>query len=434
MIKTRKSKQNKWWRLARAGSTNTHKPDYSLLIVIFLLVIFGLVAVASASSVMSYDLTSRLIAEGLMDGDPTNYYFLKSQLINGVLIGVILFALVTRINYRFWKKIAPWMLVITLVLLIAVFIPGIGFSSGGAARWISVGPLFFQPAELAKLTFVLYLAAWLDSRGQEVKGFSTGFIPFIASVIVVAALILLQPDLGTLLVILMAAITMYFVAGAKYSHLAIIGTGGIGFLFLAIKLAPFRLARFAVFLNPELDPQGIGFQINQALLAIGSGGLLGMGLGHSRQKFNFLPEVAGDSIFAVIAEELGFIRSILLILLFIFLAYKGYKIAKSAPDNFGRFVAVGITTWLIAQAFINIAGITSLMPLTGIPLPFVSYGGSALVIALVSAAILFNISRYTVQAPVRNKASKMEKMWGNVRSSIPRKRNVKIETHSIDDE
>jgi len=196
-------------------------------------------------------------------------------------------------------------------------------------------------------------------------------------------------------VILVTAITVYFVAGARFSHLALLGASGIGLFLLLIKVAPYRMARLTVFLNPELDPQGIGYQINQALLAVGSGGLFGRGLGKSIQKYNYLPEASGDSIFAIIAEELGFIRILVVIALFMVLAIRGLMIAKKAPDFYGKIIAVGITTWISFQAFVNISAIIGLVPLTGIPLPFVSYGGSALLFSLAAIGILINISKQT---------------------------------------
>jgi len=208
---------------------------------------------------------------------------------------------------------------------------------------------------------------------------------------------MLQPDLGTMSVIIASAIAVYFIAGARWRHLAAIGVAGITLFWILIKSAPYRMARFTVFLNPELDPQGIGYQINQALLAIGSGGLFGRGLGKSIQKYNYLPEATGDSIFAIVAEELGFIRVLALIALFVFLTIRGFIIAKRAPDVFGKLVATGITAWIAFQAFINMAAMVALVPLTGIPLPFVSYGGTALLFTLAAVGILINISKYTVE-------------------------------------
>lgn len=360
-----------------------HKPNYLLIITTFALVVFGLIMMASASSVVSYDKFGE------------NYYYFRHQLLFGVLFGLIAFAFTSRIDYHHWQKLAVPALIITLALLVCVLIPGLGLEYGGAKRWIHIGSFTMQPTEIAKLTFLLYLATWFEKRGKGVKDWKYGFLPFVTILAVIGLLTMLQPDLGTFSIIVITAVIVYFVAGASWSHLLAIGIGGAALFWLLVKIAPYRMARFIVFLNPELDPQGIGYHINQALLAIGSGGFFGRGLGKSIQKFQYLPEAAGDSIFAVIAEELGFLRILLLIGLFILFAYLGFKIAKGAPDNFGKLVAVGVTGWLGFQALINIAAMANLIPLTGIPLPFVSYGGTALMTSLAAVGILVNISKYT---------------------------------------
>jgi cell division protein FtsW len=360
-----------------------HKPDYVLIVTVFALVIVGLIMLSSASAVLSYEKFGN------------NYYYFIHQLIYGALFGFFAFLITSRIDYHYWKKFAAFLLILTLVLLVMVFIPGLGFKHGGAHRWILIGGWTFQPAELAKLTFLLYLATWFDKRQKGVKDWHSGFLPFITILAIIGLLIVLQPNIGTMSIIMLSAITVYFVAGANISHLALLGLGGFGLFLLLVKIAPYRMARLTVFLNPELDPQGIGYQINQALLAIGSGGLFGRGLGKSIQKYNYLPEAYGDSIFAIIAEELGFIRVLILIALFLILAIKGFLIAKRAPDLFGKLVATGVTSWISFQAFINIAAMVNLVPLTGIPLPFISYGGSALLFSLTAIGILTNISKQT---------------------------------------
>ena len=351
---------------------------------------FGLVAIASASSVISYD----------QFGD--NLVMLKSQLTNGLLAGVVFFVAFAIIPYKVWKRFNLVLLIVTILLLIAVFIPGLGINFGGASRWVNLGITSFQPSELAKLTMVLFFAAWLDKRGKGIKEFSTGVVPFLAILGVVAGLILAQPDLGTLTVIAVTAVAMFYVAGARIWHLFIMFLGATGFLALAIKLEPYRLARFTVFLNPAHDPQGLGYQITQSLLAVGSGGLFGVGLGQSRQKYNYLPEPAGDSIFAVMAEELGFIRILVVLAAFLLLGFLGYQVARRSRDNFGKLLAVGITTWFVAQALINIGALIGILPLTGIPLPFISFGGTALAVSLAAAGILVNVSRFTHAKPVRS--------------------------------
>jgi len=362
--------------------TRYHQPDYILVTIIAVIIIFGLVMLSSASSAISFQ----------KFGD-SNYY-LKHQLISFV-IGIIAFIFASKIDYKTWKKFAFPFLIITVLLLVLVFIPGIGFSYGGAKRWIHLGNYLFQPTEVVKLTFLLYLATWLEKRGKNIHDFLYGFMPFIILMFIITFLVMLQPDLGTMTVIAVIAISTYYVAGASYSHLGLIALGGTAIFALLIKIAPYRVQRFTVFLNPQLDPQGVGYHINQALLAIGSGGLFGVGLGLSRQKFNYLPEAAGDSIFAIMAEELGFIVMVVLIILFLFFMYRGFKIARSSPDGFSRLLAAGITAWFSFQAFINIGSMTGILPLTGIPLPFISYGGSALIISMGAIGILTNISRQT---------------------------------------
>ncbi|MDD3888070.1 MAG: putative lipid II flippase FtsW [Patescibacteria group bacterium] len=358
------------------------KPDYVFLVVTLILIVFGLIMLSSASVVLSYQ------------NFGNNYYYFTHQLLFGVLIGLVAMFVAYKIDYHKWKKFAALMLILTLVLLILVFIPGLGFEYGGARRWVNLGPLgTIQPTEIAKLTFLLYLATWLDKRSQGIKDWKYSFAPFLFMLAVVGTLTVLQPDVGTMSVIMLMSIVVYFVAGGKLTHLGILGVGAVLIMMLLIKIAPYRMSRFTVFLNPELDPQGIGYQINQSLLAVGSGGILGRGLGKSIQKHNYLPEASGDSIFAVIAEEMGFVRIIFLLLLFLFFAYLGFRIAKRAPDMYGKLIATGITAWVILQALINISAMISLIPLTGIPLPFISYGGSAIISLLAACGIMLNISK-----------------------------------------
>lgn len=359
------------------------KPDYLFVVAFFLLVGIGLVALSSASAVLSYQKFG------------THHYYVIHQILFGLLPGLILFTLTSRIDYHIWQKLSVPLLAISVILLTLVFLPGIGFEYGGARRWIHIGPLLFQPSEIVKLTFLLYLASWLSNKGKKhVQNFSYGFLPFIVLIGVIAFLIILQPDVGTMAVIATIAFTMYFIGGAAVPHMALAGGAAIALFVVLINTAAYRLKRFMTFLHPELDPLGTGYHINQALLAVGSGGLFGRGFGHSRQKFAYLPEATGDSIFAIIAEEMGFLFGTFLLCLYGFIAYRGLNIAHNAPDDFGKFVAVGITAWIIFQAIINIAAMLSLLPLTGIPLPFVSYGGSALLVSLTAVGILVNISRH----------------------------------------
>lgn len=358
-----------------------NKPDKGLIIVVFCLLIVGLAILYSASVVIS------------QENRGNSYYYFVHQLLYGGIVGIIVFLIVQKINYKFWKKIGLILFFASLVLLVLVFVPNLGYSHGGAQRWIIVGPLSFQPSEFLKLAFVIYLAAFLGRESVQ-KGSVNTLIPFLIIIGIIGGIMALQSDAGTLGLIAIVGLIIYFVSGAKIYQLITVVVCYLGAFFGLIKFFPHRMARFIVFLNPATDPQGIGYQINQALLAIGSGGFLGVGLGKSAQKYNYLPEPMGDSIFAIAAEEIGFVGVMILIVLFFLIAFKGLRIAKKAPDDFSKLLAVGITSWLVFQAFINIAGITALIPLTGIPLPFVSYGGSALIISLVGAGILVNISKH----------------------------------------
>lgn len=356
-----------------------HKPDKGLIIIVFSLLIVGFVILSSASAVIS------------QENRGNSYYYLLHQLLYGGVIGIIAFLIVQKINYRFYKKIALVLFFGSLILMGLVFVPSLSYSHAGAQRWLAVGPLSFQPSEFFKLSFVIYLAAFFSKKE---KSFNT-LIPFLVIMGLVGGLMALQSDAGTLALLAIIGFIIYFLSGAKIYQLGVVAVCYLGAFFSLIKFFPHRMARFTTFLNPLVDPQGISYQINQALLAIGSGGIFGRGLGHSQQKYNYLPEPMGDSIFAIFAEEIGFIGGLVLIILFFILAFKGLRIGKKAPDDFAKLLAVGITSWLVFQAFINIAGITSLIPLTGIPLPFVSYGGTALIISLVGAGILVNISKHT---------------------------------------
>jgi len=286
-------------------------------------------------------------------------------------------------------------MLVTLVLLVLVFVPGLHVSSGGASRWIGIGSLTMQPTEVTKLAFILYLAALLEKKGEDIKDFRKSVVPFLIIMSIIGALIIMQPDMGTLFSITLIAASMVFVAGFRLRHLFMIALGGAAVFAIFLNTARYRLERIMVYLHPELDPQGIGYQINQALLAVGTGGMWGQGLGRSRQKYYYLPEPAGDSIFAIIAEEFGLIRSGILLLAFGIIGYKGFEVARRAPDTFGRLLATGITSWILIQAFINVGSILALTPMTGIPLPYVSYGGSALAAVLFASGILINISKYT---------------------------------------
>jgi len=361
-----------------------HKPDYHFLITLLAIIILGLIMLSSASVALSYEKFGNA------------YFYVKHQIFSGLIPGIFLLIVFSLVDYRLWKKVAFAALIFSIALLMAVFIPGIRAEYGTAQSWLNIFGVSFQPAELVKLTFLIYLAAFLEAKGRKKAGdLREGMVPFLVVLGIIALLLILQPDIGTMMIIIIFSLIVYFVGGAKLSHMAAFGFGGVISLLLLIKISPYRSARLMTFLHPELDPQGVGYHINQAFLAIGSGGLWGRGFGMSRQKFQYLPEVAGDSIFAIIAEELGFFISALIIIAFLYLMYRGFKIAQTAPDNFAKLLVVGIISWIMVQSFVNIGAMVGLLPLTGVPLPFVSYGGTAMAVLLGACGIIINISRQT---------------------------------------
>jgi cell division protein FtsW len=359
------------------------KIDTKILWCVIALLIFGLLTLSSASSVAAYERFGN-----------NNYYFFR-QLLFGVVPGLILMYLASRIHYSKWQVFAPLIIAGGILALIAVFIPGIGFGVGNSKMWIDFKLFLFQPAELMKLAVILYLASWYDKRAGHAHDLYYGFLPSLTIIGLISGLIMMQPDMGTMIILILIAATMFFIGGVRLRYLATAGAVASVFIWIMVKAAPYRLQRFLAFFNPQIDTLGISYQINQALLAIGSGGLWGFGIGQSRQKFNYLPETIGDSIFAIMAEELGFIRIMIVLGLFLFLAWRGLRVAMRAPDMFSKLTAAGITSWVIIQAIINIGGITAIMPLTGVPLPFISYGSTAMVVMLGAIGILLNISRYT---------------------------------------
>lgn len=346
------------------------------------LVVFGLIVLMSASGPVAFQRTS------------DSLYYVKRQLLAGVLPGLFIFSILALVNYRIWKRLASLALLATFALLLSVYLPGIGVKLGGAQSWISIGGLTFQPSELAKLTFLVYLAAWLaERRGGKAHDFSEGLLPFVATLGAVVFLLIIQPDTGSMAVIAGTAIVLYLVSGAPLVWFGGLAAAGVGIVALLIKYSPYRALRFMTFLHPELDPKGIGYHINQAMLAIGSGGILGLGYGKSRQKFLYLPEVEADSIFAVMAEELGFILIILFLAAFVFLIWRCLLIAKTTKDPFGSYLAAGIGIWLAIQGSINMMSMLGLIPMTGVTLPFVSHGGTSMVALLAAMGLLAGIPR-----------------------------------------
>lgn len=364
------------------GSASEHEPDKILIVTAGIIVVFGLIMLSSATSAFAY----------LHHGD--SYYFFKHQLF-GLALGLAAFWFFSRHDYHIWRKYAFWFLVASIALLLLVFIPGIRGDWGTSRSWINIFGFSLQPSELVKVSFLLYLSAWLESRRGRLKDVGEGTAPFLATLGFIAFLMLLQPDFGTLSIIALTSLVIYFVGGGSKKHILIIILVSILALFVMIKIKPYQADRFRCYADPNFAPQEECYQVSQSLIAVGSGGFLGRGFGQSRQKFMYLPEVQSDAIFAIIGEEAGFVFSSVLVVLYIFLFYRGYLIAKLAPDGFGRILAIGIVSWITVQAAVNIGGMINLMPMTGVPLPLVSYGGSAMLASLSALGILVNISKHT---------------------------------------
>ncbi|MBI2589983.1 putative lipid II flippase FtsW [Candidatus Berkelbacteria bacterium] len=372
--------------LSRFRGSNRDKVDSWLLLSVLMLVGVGLIMISSASVVLSSEYFG------------SNYAYSSKQLLH-FGIGLVALIVGVLVDYRLWQRLAPALLGVIILLLLATHIPGLAQTAQGAQRWIELGPIQFQPSELVKIFAILYFAAWLAAKGSHLSSLTRGLVPFITVLGVITLLIFAQPDAGTAMVILFTVTTMYFIAGAPWMHLFYAGILGGSLFGLLILSAPYRLQRFLVFLNPSEETLGAAYHINQALLAIGAGGMFGVGFGQSKQKFLYLPEPHTDSIFAITIEELGFLRAMLIVALLIFVMLRGYQIARVVQDPFGRYVAVGITSLIAIQTFINIGAMLGLMPLTGVTLPFISYGGSSLISLLFGVGILLNISRQAVLIP-----------------------------------
>lgn len=356
-------------------------PDRLLLLATFALLLVGLIMVYSASEVSAAN----------KFGDA--FYFLKRQLLFAATGGALMF-IVMKIDYRVWKSWSKLGLALCFSLLLLVLIPGVGLSRGGASSWLGIGAFSIQPSEFMKVALIIFLSRFLSEHQNHLLSFKRGLLPSLLPVFLSFGLIMLQPDLGTGTVLMLTCLTVIFVAGARTRHFVFMGAAGIAGAAALIISAPYRIRRLTSFFDPWQDPGGGGFQIIQSLLAIGPGGLLGFGLGQSRQKYQYLPEAQNDFIFAIISEELGFIGAVFVLALFCVLLWRGILIAMKAPDLFGALFATGITGMIAIQVMINIAVVTGLIPVTGITLPFLSYGGSSLTLMLVSIGILLNISKY----------------------------------------
>lgn len=356
--------------------------DRTLLSIVAVLVTIGFFIFSSASL-------------GLLARSGASF---SSVALNQVLFGIVgggasLFIL-SQIYYRNWRQYAFYIFLATIVLTLCVFVPGLGFAHGGAQRWIMIAGFTIQPSELLKIGFIIYMATWLSGMHKEINSSLRGTLPFFGIVGIVGLVLLLQPDTDTFLIMAIAATAMFLVSGGKWRDVLIVGVTAVLLLALLAFTRPYVKDRIMTFIDPGRDPLGAGYQINQSLIAVGSGGFTGRGFGQSIQKFEYLPEPIGDSIFAVYAEEFGFIGSSLLVLLFAFFTFRGYKIAAHAVDLFGMLLVVGFMTLIVTQAFLNIAAMLALAPLSGLPLPFISHGGTALFATLSAVGIVLNVSKY----------------------------------------
>lgn len=368
--------------MARTSHGNGHAPDYFFLAVIVTLLVFGLAMLASASS----DLGKTQFNN--------SYYYLEHQILFGLSLGALGFAVAYFVPYQKFKKVAFPMLILSIAFLALVFTK-FGSTINQTNRWLRFGPLSFQPAELMKLTYIVYLAAWLsNTKLNRIKDLQSGFLPFALVSGLIAILLLLQPATSTVFILLASGLAVYFVSGAPVKYIfgiVAVGVVGVGML---IVITPYRLSRITGFLHQGANTQGQNYQLNQALIAIGSGGPLGQGYGQSTTKTN-LPDPIDDSIFAVVGEELGFVGAGALIALFCMYTFRLYWLARKSRDAFGRLLLIGFGTVIALQAFVNMASISGVIPLTGVPLPFVSYGGTALAVFLTMSGVALNVSRYT---------------------------------------
>ncbi|MCP3026207.1 stage V sporulation protein E [Halobacillus sp. A5] len=362
--------------------SNEQKPDIWLIITILSLLMIGIVMVYSSSSIWS---------EYKFDD---SWFYAKRQTLFASL-GLIAMFTLSKIPYFVWYKHAKLIVLICLVFLILVLIPGVGMVRGGARSWIGIGMFSIQPSEFMKLGLIIFLAKFLSMRQKRIVSFQEGFLPSLAIILIPFALIMLQPDLGTGVVMVGTCLVMMFVAGARIAHFMLIVAGGVAGMAGLIASAPYRIQRITAFLHPWEDPLGSGFQIIQSLYAIGPGGLLGLGLGKSMQKFFYLPEPQTDFIYSVLAEELGFLGGALVLILFFILLWRGVRASLHASDLFGSLLALGIVGMISIQVMINVSVVTGLIPVTGITLPLISYGGSSLTLTLAALGLLLSVSRYS---------------------------------------
>ena len=391
---------------ARGGTLQRerHQPDYTILVAVVSLASIGILMVYSSSAMRGY----------LSSANDT--FAIVGPQIQWALLGLVAMVGMMRVDYRYLRLVSVAFFVVAVALLVLVFVPSLNIVVGGSARWLRLGPLpAIHPAEIAKLALIIYLAHWMAKRGTRIRSFWGGTVPFLIIVLPVIALVFKEPDLGTTIVITLTVFTMFFVAGANLAHLGLMGAGVLTAVVM-VGLRGYQMERIRTWLDPWSDSLGDGFHTVQGLLALGAGGLTGTGLGDSRV---FVPNAFNDFIFAVVGQEFGFIGAGAVIVLFLVLAYAGVRTSLAAPDTFGALLAAGITGWLCLQAFINIGVVVTLIPITGITLPFISAGGSSLIISFAAVGILLSISRETVEKGTWNDDATADRGRGHGRAHLP---------------
>jgi cell division protein FtsW len=362
------------------------KIDNFFLTVVILLVIIGAIIFISASL-------------GILAKNEEKFYgVIANQFIFGIGGGLVAFYLGYKIPYKFWRKYSLYIFIASIVITLLVFVPGLGIEHGGAKRWINFWGFSFQPVEFLKIGFIIYFASWLSWAKNKVKDFKYSILPLLVLLGLIAGILLNQPDTKSIILISVTSLIMLFVSGVPIKYLlGLFAVFLLGFGIL-VSFKPYLMERVYTFIDPSRDSSGASWQLQQSLIAIGSGGFGGRGLGQSIQKFNYLPEPQGDSVFAVVGEELGFIGSVLIIILYVLFALRGYRIAYYSPDPFSKLLVIGIISILAFQSFMNIASIIGVFPLTGVPLVFVSHGGTALLLSMGLMGIVLNISQYQKRA------------------------------------
>lgn len=371
----------------------TSEADSKLIWALAILIVFGLLMLFTSSMVVSKEKTS---TPQNPEGSATYYFF--HQILYGLLPGIALAFFLSKIPLRAFKRMSILLYLLAIASLSIVFIPGLQFQAKGASSWVEIGGFTFQPSELAKLALIIYLSAFFARKIKENK--MTGragevLVPFLIILAPIALLLVSQPDMGTLGIIALISMSIFFTAGGRFFHIFSLVVLGIILILIGAYFFPHQAQRILTFIKPEQDTLGTSYQVNQSLIAIGSGGIFGVGLGNGIQKYKYLPEPIGDTIFSVWAEETGFVGCFIIIILYLILGWRGFIISKRAPDKFTQLMAAGITSWILIQAFLNIMAVTGLIPFTGVPLPFISYGGTAIIAMLGAMGILINISKQT---------------------------------------